>query len=147
MFCIVGCASVAKIERFPQSSTKIEFDRLEKEKMVDDEGIWNLRTDYECFLIVNNSISDVEKQAERALLQAGYSIRIKNASEMMIVGKRGLRANEWNSITGIYYKPKNDTTLIYVKNEITQDITGGWKDNRAKEIGKLLCNKLECLSR
>jgi hypothetical protein len=142
---LLNCVSVASLERFPKSTSQINFGELENIKFEDKEGIWNLKTDYECLLIVNNQLADVEAQTENALLKTGYKIKVKDKSEKLIIGERGMRPNEWNSITGIYYKPKNDTVIIYIKNEITQDITGGWKENRAKEIGKLLCKNLKCL--
>lgn len=59
-----------------------------------------------------------------------------------IIGKRGLRANEWNSITAVYYKSDRNRLQLYVNTKITQDITGGWHENRAKKVGELIHIKL-----
>ncbi len=49
-----------------------------------------------------------------------------------------MRANEWNSITGVYYHIENAKIQVYLTTKITQDVTGGWRENRAKKIGVLI---------
>jgi hypothetical protein len=71
---------------------------------------------------------------------AGFKIKRNDPSEKVIIAKRGLKLNEWNSVAGIYYKLNTNSTDIYIKAEITQDITGGWTDHRAKTIGDLVCD-------
>ena len=43
-------------------------------------------------------------------------------------------------MTGVYWKEKESTKKIqlYIITKITQDITGGWTENRAQKIGKLI---------
>lgn len=51
-----------------------------------------------------------------------------------------MHANEWNSITGVYYKVdlNKQKLQVYINTKITQDITGGWSENRAKKVGLII---------
>lgn len=78
----------------------------------------------------------------QGLFTKGYRIEIKDKKNKKIIGKRGMRANEWNSITGVYYNFTTTKIQVYLNTKITQDITGGWRENRAKKIGMLIENNM-----
>ena len=55
-----------------------------------------------------------------------------------------MRANEWQSYTGVYYKIDEnlENTRIYIQVRITQDFTGGRDENRAEKIGLIIEKEL-----
>ena len=46
--------------------------------------------------------------------------------------------NEWSSITAVFYKIQKSKIQVYLKTKISQDITGGWRENRAMKVGQLI---------
>lgn len=54
-----------------------------------------------------------------------------------------MMTNEWSSITAVYYKIQADKIQVYLNTKITQDITGGWRENRASKIGRLIEYELD----
>ena len=139
-----GCLSVARISDFPTTSSNIDFDKYSKEKTENKEPFWTLETSNEYYietqkLLNENDLIDLISQA---LKNNGYKIFVTDKNNDYLIGKRGLGANEWNTRTGVYYRidTANNKTQIYINSRITQDITGGWKDNRAKKVGLILEN-------
>lgn len=49
-----------------------------------------------------------------------------------------------SSITAIYYKATGESFQMFFKNAITQDITGGWRSNRAKKVATAFCGLVRC---
>ena len=80
---------------------------------------------------------------EKALTKTGYTIKTSSIENKCVIGKRGLEMNEWGSVTGVYYIATTDKVQIYIKTKITQDITGGFKNNIAKKVGILIENYLK----
>jgi hypothetical protein len=72
---------------------------------------------------------------KKALNHEGFVIKSENIDGKCLVGKRGLRANEWGAVAGVYYKIKDDRLLIYIRTKITQDVTGGVTNYIARRIG------------
>jgi len=66
-----------------------------------------------------------------------YRLKSTDSVNRVILGYRGLRADEWKSLVGIYYIADRqlNNTQILIQVRITQDITGGWNNNRAQEVG------------
>ena len=58
------------------------------------------------------------------------------------LAERGMQENECKSVIGVYFKANNSGFDIYVRCTISQDFTGGWRDDRAEKIGKRICLKL-----
>ena len=139
-----GCLSIAKISDFPTTSSNIDFDRYSKEQSEKKEPFWTLETSNEYYIETQKLINDDDliNLISEALKDKGYKIFVADKNNDYVIGKRGLRANEWNTKTGVYYRinSEKNTTQIYINSRITQDITGGWKDNRAKKIGVILEN-------
>ncbi|MBK8805697.1 MAG: hypothetical protein IPO21_03205 [Bacteroidales bacterium] len=134
-----SCLSVARISDFPTTSESIDFDQYSKERMDNKEPFWTLETSYEYYIEENFTLEKIKLIGliTNALKNNGYRIFISDQDSQYIIGKRGLRANEWNTRTGVYYKIDSiqNKTQIYIKSRITQDITGGPRDNRAKKVG------------
>lgn len=133
-----GCISVAKLSDFSQTFTSIDFDKLSKDFKLPDSPLWTFDSaDNEYFIekaieIEENKLVELIK---KSLDANNYSIQVLNTNEKCIIGKRGLVANEWKSITAVYYKISTNKIQVYLKTKITQDFTGGFSENRAKKVG------------
>ncbi|OFX50270.1 MAG: hypothetical protein A2046_12170 [Bacteroidetes bacterium GWA2_30_7] len=142
-----SCLSVAKIGDFPKSSTEINFDKYSTEYQDKKDPIRTSNKSNEYFFERNIIMTeeDLTEIIKDALKEKGYTIFSFSLENDNVIGKRGMQANEWNSITGVYYK--NDINKqklqIYINTKITQDFTGGWSENRAKKIGLIIDAKID----
>lgn len=134
-----SCVSVAKISDFPKASNQVDFNKYSKEYKEKQEPFWTAETSNEYYFEKNKVISETDLRfiILAGLKDNGYRSYGLNQQNDCVLAKRGLRANEWNSITGVYYQldNKDQNIQIYINTKITQDITGGWRENRAKKIG------------
>lgn len=147
MTMLFGCLSIAKISEFPKFSTEINFDRYSTEYTENKDPFWTANTSNEYYFERDKTISEKELTdiIQYALKEKGYSIYSISIDNNNVLGKRGMYANEWNSITGVYYKiDLNKQKLqIYIITQITQDFTGGWSENRAKKVGLIVENMID----
>lgn len=144
-FC--GCLSVAKIDQFPKSSAGINFERYATEFQENKDPFWTFNTSNEYYFERDTVISEQEliDVIQYALRNKEYSINSTSAENDNVNGKRGMYANEWKTITGVYYRIDltKHKLQIYTKTQITQDITGGWRKNRAKEVSLIIEERLD----
>ena len=141
---MTGCVSVARVSDFARTTEGLNFQQLSQRDYDQKDALWNEKTGYEYFIEVEKiQESDLVNGATRALKELGYNIQYSEGEHRVIIGERGLRANEWRSVAGVYYRPKEAGFQIYIRNKITQDITGGWRDNRAKKIAQAICEELK----
>ena len=141
-----SCVSVAKLSDFSRTAEGLDFDKVSTLKKSENDKSWNQKTGYEYY--IKSEITDeslIVSAIREALYESGYDIKVYNGNSHTMIGERGLRANEWNSIIGVYYQISNEMTQIYIKCKITQDFTGGWKEDRAEKVGKVVCEKLGCM--
>jgi hypothetical protein len=138
-----GCAGVARTSDFSRTAETLDFDKLAQADYESKDAFWNQQTEYEYFVEVEKIEEDeLYKAMTNALIKSGYEISYSNKQKKVLIGERGLRLNEWSSITGLYYRPHDDIFQVFIKNAITQDITGGWRENRAKKVAIVLCESL-----
>ena len=131
---LTGCVSVANVSDFPQDLSQVKFGELQF------DGPWQY--DYE-FELSEVSDKDFFAAAKPALTSNGFSIVKFDTSQGVIIAKRGLRANEWASVVGVYRKPESqggDTKILF---KVTQDFTGsfinrGYSENIANRIRRYL---------
>ena len=146
-----GCLSVARISDFPTTSSTIDFDKYSKEKSKKKEPFWTFKTSNEYYIETPRLINDDDmiNLISRALKEKKYKIFVADKNNKYVIGKRGLRSNEWNTRTGVYYRidKVENKIQIYITSRITQDITGGCKDNRAKKVGLILENLINGLDK
>lgn len=141
---LMGCLSTAKISNFSQTSSTIDFEKLSKEFELTKTPFWTSKTSNE-YYFEKESVIDETKLIEiinSALRSYNYSIKVSDIENNCVIGKRGMVANEWGSITAVYYKIESNKIQVYLNTEITQDITGGWRENRALKVGQLIETKL-----
>jgi hypothetical protein len=135
-----SCLSTARLSDFSQTAEKIDFMQIANSEKMELDKEWNSKTEFEYYLKLNTTNNSLIIQSIKdALFYNGYTIQFLDVNKKAVLAKRGLMANEWNSIIGIYFNVNNDESEIYINCKITQDITGGWRDDRAAEIGQTIC--------
>jgi hypothetical protein len=140
---IVSCTSVAKISDLPTNSEKIDFSKIALMKKTKKDKAWNSKKEYEYYICTPvNSPEKVMASVLKGLQLEEYAVNKQSLQNGVVLAERGLRANEWNSVAGIYFIVAEKETHIYICCKITQDITGGWRNDRAKEIGDAICTQL-----
>lgn len=146
---LVQSCSVAKISSLPQSSNEIDFAKYSVELNKSKQAFWTSKTSNEYYIEKNTvySEADILRIITYAVEINNYTIAKYSKIEKVVFAKRGMRANEWKSIAGIFYQiDENERkTKIYIQVKITQDITGGWRENRAQKIGVLIEEKLAAM--
>ena len=144
---LYSCFSVAKMSSFPKASSEINFNKYSTEYQEKKDPFWTSKTSNEYYLERNKVMTEKELTdiIQYALRENGYKIYSINLDNDNVFGERGMQANEWNSITGIYYKIdlNKQKVQIYITTKITQDITGGWRENRAKKVGQTIENMID----
>ena len=137
---LTSCVGVAKLSNFSQTSETIDFDRLSKEFKLTDTPFWTMKTSNEYYFEKENNVEEATliEIIKNGLRSYNYSIAVSNIEDKCVIGKRGMVANEWSSITGVYYRIQPNKIQVYLNTKITQDITGGWRENRAMKVGQLI---------
>lgn len=138
---MTSCLSTVKLSNFPKSSTEVDFNKYSE--FYDLESVyWNSENANEYYferdtLISNKELTDYIKVS---LLALGYSITSDEYTDDYIRGSHDLTAKEWGTVTAVYYKLDYDKSKlqVYIITQITQDITGGKAENRAKAVGKVI---------
>ncbi len=137
---LTSCVSVANISNLPQGSYYIDFDKYSNEYQEENIPFWTTAGSNEYYFEKNFTVKDdlIFDIISEALLDEGYKIVVADNKNQFFTGKRGIRLNEWNSRIGVYYKINvpEFKTQVFIRVDITQDITGGWKENRAKKVGE-----------
>jgi hypothetical protein len=131
-----GCQSVARLSDFSPSAKIYDFDKIAASKLDGKRS----KTESE-FYIKMNLVTDslISNSIIEALTSEGFDVKEIKLDNRAVLAERRMRANEWNSVAGIYYQKKLDGFEIYIRCKVTQDITGGWPEDRAKKIGTRIC--------
>ena len=138
-----GCVSQARLSDFQTTSQGIDFDAMSQRDYDSKSAVWTEKSGYEYYIEVQKvSDADIARGITAALNDLHFVIKSSNPEAGAIVARRGIHANEWASVVGVYYRLKGDRFQIYIRNRITQDVTGGWRENRGKKIADAICAKL-----
>jgi hypothetical protein len=124
---IQSCSSTARLTDFPKTAKEHDFDKIANSKKTQEDKSWNKKSGYEYYLATNIKDDTLIRQAAvDALRSEGFLIR--------------------KSVAGVYYQKNDEGFELYVRCKITQDITGGWREDRAQKIGEKICSFLKtCL--
>ena len=82
------------------------------------------------------------EHAADTLREAGYEVVRQESEAGVVLAERGLRMNEWGSVTGVYFRPQAQHWWILVDVRITQDVTGSWREDRARKLATTLCGRI-----
>jgi hypothetical protein len=139
----VSCVTVAKISDLPSNSESIDFSKIALMKKTKKDKAWNSKKEYEYYICTPvNSPEKIMASILKGLQLEEYAVNRQSLLNGVVLAERGLRANEWNSVAGIYFIVTEKEAHIYIRCRITQDITGGWRNDRAREIGDAICLQL-----
>ncbi len=140
-----ACTSVANLKDLPPSSAEIDFDDAATRSNDDDDASWNTKgsADY-LALVESESTEQLIALIVEALQDNGYTLLKTDRSNGVVFAERGMRVNEYESVAGVYFETASGAFAVYARVDITQGITGGWKENRAKQILDRLCELAPC---
>ena len=137
-----GCTSIAKVSNFETNASQINFTQLANLHNSTAKAGWTWQGKNEYFINVKAiEKAELSEKLINALDEHGYSLVKKSEDGSAIIGDKGIRLNEWWSVIGVYFSATNDGHQVYIKVELTQDITGGWTENRAKSFAKYFCSQ------
>jgi hypothetical protein len=138
-----GCVSQARLSDFKTTANGIDFDAVSQRDYDSKSAVWTEKSGYEYYIEVKKiNETDLINGITAAVKELHYTIKTSNPDSGALVARRGIHANEWASVVGIYFRLKGDRYQIYIQNKITQDVTGGWRENRAEKIANAICAKL-----
>jgi hypothetical protein len=139
---LAGCLHIAKTGDLPVSAGDVRFDEIAK-KAARVDGGWNLQTDYEHYFEVDGTTADaLHAGLEQALKRTRYEVKRSDKPSRTVIAQRSIMMAEWSSVAVAYYQASGAGFQVYIKNAITQDITGSWRKNRAKVIADTLCTEV-----
>lgn len=144
-----SCLGIAKITDFEEDYAAIDFDKYAEEYQAaeDKDKSWTFKTKDDYYLEVTAPMPEAElaKTIAEAFLQMRYQQPITAISKKRVIAYRGLRANEWNMISAVYYQlnPGTQRIQLYISTKITQDITGGFTEKRSMKLGQLIAKLIE----
>ena len=140
-----ACTSVANLKDLPPSSAEIDFDDVSIRSNDDDDTSWNTKgsADY-LALVESESTEQLIALIGEALQDNGYTLLKTDRSNGVVFAERGMRVNEYESVAGVYFETASGAFAVYARVDITQGITGGWKENRARQILDRLCELAPC---
>jgi hypothetical protein len=136
---VLTSCSVAKFSSMPKTAMEIDFVKYENDLQNTKEPLWSSNTSNEYFFVLDKACQELEllEAVGFAFTKNNFGFSKFNKADKVVFAERGARLNDWKSIAGIYYKIDTlaNKTRFYILVKITQDIIGGWKENRAKKIG------------
>ena len=140
-----ACASVANLKDFRASSADIDFDDVSARKNSIDDASNNNESSADYLTVVESeSTEQLIALIAEALQGSGYTPVKTDRSNGVVFAERGLRANEYGSVAGVYLEAASGAFAVYARVDTTQGVTGGWKENRAKHILDRLCVLAPC---
>jgi hypothetical protein len=123
---LTGCLSVARLSDLPADSASVDMESAAKPTTYG-------RFEH-TFSLEGSSRQRVFDISQLALQQEGFRIASADFDQGCIKGERGLRANEWGMVSGIYLREGEGRVKVKVICIITQDFTGGWHQSYAQNI-------------
>ena len=144
--CLIfsSCIGTARLTDLPKSAADVDFTKYSDEMNKNKTPFWTFETANEYYIEKSQTVNDTVLFSiiEKALVEKGYKIKSSDRENKAVIAKRGLRFNEWSSVTGVYYNISADKTQIYISTHITQDATGGVRNNIAKKVGLIIESNL-----
>ena len=140
-----ACASVADLKDFPASSAEIDFDDVSARINGIDDASGNSEDSADYLAVVESESAErLTALITEALQDNGYTLVKSDRSNGVVFAERGMRVNEYESIAGVYFETASGAFAVYARVDITQGLTGGWKENRARQVLDRLCELAPC---
>lgn len=106
-----GCATVNML---PKDVAQVNFDSAE------GKTGWSQYQQVETFK--NYNTDQIYEAAKVGLGNAGFSIRLADKSKGLVIGEHGITAEDWNIITGVYFKQAGNDVSVKIITEGSKDI-------------------------
>ncbi|MCA9604151.1 MAG: hypothetical protein H6748_18665 [Spirochaetaceae bacterium] len=139
-----GCLGVARLSDLPASANDVDFAAHDGPQTPARRELRDGRPG-QSFVVQSLAPLDGAALAEHAadtLREAGYEVVRQESEAGVVLAERGLRMNEWGSVTGVYFRPQAQHWWILVDVRITQDVTGSWREDRARKLATTLCGRI-----
>jgi hypothetical protein len=135
-----SCLSTARLSDLPKSADDINFDAYAKGETQNARGIWTFKTSNEYYLETSVPVTQetIIKMIRQALLVRNYKLNTISVEATRVTASHGMSVNEWAYVTGVYFKRSPEKMRIYIRTKITQDITGGAKNNLSEKLGMII---------
>ncbi|HEX9510097.1 MAG TPA: hypothetical protein VF939_06415 [Puia sp.] len=137
-----SCLSTARLSDLPKTAGEINFDAYAKGLTEKSGAVWTFKTSSEYYLETSIPVPQdtLIKMIQRAFILRKYIINSANPDGACITGSHGMTVNEWAYVTGVYYKLSPGKIQMYIRTKITQDITGGAKNNLSEKLGMIIAS-------
>jgi len=139
---LASCSSnIAQFSHFP-SGDKMDLramDSLQDPEETSHHFFYNcnFENDYVLRVQVKSQMA-AYNFAESALMENEFEIR-EDGKDGSVRGYRGQKSAEWETLAAVYVHFEKESSLIYIRTEITQDATCGPNIDRAKPIADKFC--------
>lgn len=110
-FMISGCVSVSML---PKDASEVNFEGVE------GKTGWSQYAHVETFH--DYTPDQVYEAAKVGLGNAGFSLRVADASKGFVIGEHGMTMHDWNVIAGVYMREETQATKVKVIVEGSKDI-------------------------
>jgi hypothetical protein len=140
---LYSCVSVAKLSNLPTTANDVNFDKYSQEYHNNGGPVTKASNEYYFEISKAFSENDFSEIVQNSLIQLGYTIRDVDIENNLVIGRRGLRASELNSVTGVYYKVEMEKQRILVY--INTGSGKSWGINRAEKIGLVIKKRTDSI--
>ena len=131
-----GCATIGML---PKSVNNVDFDSLE------GKTGWSQYQQVETFR--KYTTSQIYDALKVGLGDAGFSLRMADKNNGVIIGEHGITLHDWNVIAGCYFKEEGENVKVKIIIEGSKDIgisgdvtSDGWTGKILKGTREYLNN-------
>jgi hypothetical protein len=147
---LVGCAeNMASFNHFPniRESDLLAIDSLQTTNTKTSRWFYNCNFENDYKVSFSPIGFDSIKTASIMALEKERFHQITfSDTDSTITGTRGLTLWEFKTLVKVYIKQTKTRSAIYIKTEISQDITCGPNIDRAAPIINNICKSLQCIN-
>jgi hypothetical protein len=143
MLILSSCLGTARLSDLPKTADEINFDAYAK-GVAKSGGVWTFKTSTEYYLETSTPLTQdtLITIIRQALISRKYTIHSDTPDKGYITASHAMTANEYYYVTGVYYKLSPGKTQLYIRTKITQDITGGAKNNLSEKLGAIISSRI-----
>lgn len=110
-FLMAGCATISML---PKSASEVDFESKE------GKTGWSQYQQVQDF--PGYSPSQIYDAAKVGLGDAGFSLRVADKANGVVIGEHGMTAHDWNIIAGVYFRQVGSATQAKIIIEGSKDI-------------------------
>ena len=111
-----ACTSIANLKDLPASSADIDFDEVSARS--NDAADAEVSADY-LTSVEAASAEQLVGYITEALRDNGYTLAKTDRANGVVFAERGLQANEYGSVAGVYYQAASGAFSVYARRHYT----------------------------